>query len=72
MNVLSRKKAARRANQSLRNLERQIAVGEGPPTIQLSPRRIGIAEDDLDAWLASRRRVPPRSQERAKSGTGRR
>jgi hypothetical protein len=41
-----------------RTLERLLAVGEGPPTIQVSKRRVGIAESDLDAWLNSRRRVP--------------
>ena len=59
MNVMSRREAARRTNQSLRNLERLLARGEGPPIIHLSPRRIVIAEVDLSAGLASRRRVPP-------------
>jgi hypothetical protein len=72
MNVLSRREAARRAQQSLRSLERQIAVGEGPPIIRLSQRRIGIAEEDLEAWLASRRRVPPGSEDREETVIGRR
>jgi hypothetical protein len=63
MNVLSRREAARRAQQSLRSLERQIAVGEGPPTVRLSQRRIGIFEEDLVKWLVSRRRLPPGSRE---------
>jgi hypothetical protein len=42
-----------------RTLERLLAVGEGPPTIQVSKRRVGIVEDDLISWLNSRRRVPP-------------
>ena len=42
-----------------RTPERLLAVGEGPPTIQVSKRRVGIVEDDLISWLNSRRRVPP-------------
>ncbi len=44
---------------SVRHLERMIAVGEGPPIIKLGPRAVGIAEDDGEAWLASRRVTPP-------------
>jgi predicted DNA-binding transcriptional regulator AlpA len=35
---------------------RIIALGEGPPVLQLSPRRIGIKESDNAAWQASRAR----------------
>jgi hypothetical protein len=42
-----------------RTLERLLAVGEGPPTIQVSKRRVGVSEDDLVKWLNSRRRAPP-------------
>ena len=57
--VLSKKKAAERANVSLRHFERLIANGEGPPLVRLGPRRVGIIEEDSDAWLRSRRSVPP-------------
>jgi hypothetical protein len=36
-----------------------LAVGEGPATIQISKRRVGIAEDDFENWLRSRRRPRP-------------
>jgi predicted DNA-binding transcriptional regulator AlpA len=35
---------------------RIIKRGEGPPVLQLSPRRIGIRESDNAAWQASRTR----------------
>jgi predicted DNA-binding transcriptional regulator AlpA len=33
---------------------RMIKRGEGPPVLQLSPRRIGIRESDNARWQASR------------------
>ena len=58
--ILSKKEfAEQRMGRSVRHLERMIAIGEGPPIIKLGPRAVGIAEDDGDAWLASRRVVPP-------------
>jgi predicted DNA-binding transcriptional regulator AlpA len=33
---------------------RIIKRGEGPPVLQLSPRRIGIRESDNAAWQAAR------------------
>lgn len=48
--------AARRAGLSSRTLQRLWAVGEGPPRIELSPRRVGVLESDLSAWIAARRR----------------
>src|SRR5262249_2849542 len=33
---------------------RILKAGEGPPVLQLSPRRIGIRESDNAAWQASR------------------
>jgi hypothetical protein len=56
MQVLSLDQAAFRAGVVRRTLERLLAVGEGPPTIQVSKRRVGVAEADLEAWLNSRRR----------------
>ena len=58
--ILSKKEfAEQRMGRSVRHLERMIAIGEGPPIIKLGPRAVGIAEDDGEAWLASRRVVPP-------------
>lgn len=59
MKILTRKETAARGAISLRHLERLIGNGEGPPIIRLGARRIGIAEEDLDQWLASRRNLPP-------------
>jgi predicted DNA-binding transcriptional regulator AlpA len=58
--ILSKKEfAEQRMGRSVRHLERMIAVGEGPPIIKLGPRAVGIAEEDGEAWLASRRVTPP-------------
>jgi predicted DNA-binding transcriptional regulator AlpA len=59
MQVLSLDQAAMRAGIVRRTLERLLAVGEGPSVIQLSKRRVGIAEADLQRWLNSRRRPAP-------------
>jgi hypothetical protein len=39
-------------------LRTQIAKGEGPPVIRLSPKRLGIRDSDWDEWLNSRRVAP--------------
>jgi hypothetical protein len=39
-------------------LRTQIARGEGPPVIRLSPKRLGIRDSDWNEWLDSRR-IPP-------------
>jgi predicted DNA-binding transcriptional regulator AlpA len=59
MQILSLDQAAMRAGVVRRTLERVLAVGEGPATIQISKRRVGIAEDDFENWLRSRRRPRP-------------
>ncbi len=59
MRVLSYDEAAGRAGFVRRSLERLIACGEGPAIVHISPRRRGILESDLDAWLVSRRRPAP-------------
>jgi predicted DNA-binding transcriptional regulator AlpA len=57
--ILSKKQSAARINRSERHLERLLAAGEGPPVIRLGARAVGIDEDDLAAWIAKRRVVPP-------------
>jgi predicted DNA-binding transcriptional regulator AlpA len=54
--VLSKQEVARRLGCSERNVDRLITAGEGPPLIQISPRRVGVLTSDFDAWLAARRR----------------
>ena len=41
---------------SVRNVDRLIAEG-ALPVIEISPRRVGIRQSDLDKFIASRRRV---------------
>jgi predicted DNA-binding transcriptional regulator AlpA len=57
--ILSKRQFAERIGRSVRHLERLISEGEGPPIVRLGVRAVGIDEDDGDAWLASRRVVPP-------------
>jgi predicted DNA-binding transcriptional regulator AlpA len=59
MQVLSYNEAAARAGIVRRTLERLISIGEGPATIELSARRRGILDRDLEAWLLKRRRPAP-------------
>jgi hypothetical protein len=59
MQVLSYNEAAAKAGIVRRTLERLITVGEGPATIELSARRRGILDRDLEDWLLKRRRPAP-------------
>jgi predicted DNA-binding transcriptional regulator AlpA len=59
MQVLSYNEAAAKAGIVRRTLERLISVGEGPATIELSARRRGILDRDLENWLLKRRRPAP-------------
>jgi hypothetical protein len=59
MQVLSYDEAAARAGFVRRTLERLISIGEGPAVINLSVRRRGILERDLEEWLLKRRRPAP-------------
>jgi hypothetical protein len=59
MQVLSYNEAAARAGIVRRTLERLISLGEGPATIELSARRRGILDRDLESWLLGRRRPAP-------------
>lgn len=57
--ILSKKQFAEKIGRSERHLERLISTGEGPPVIKVGVRAVGIAEDDGDRWIASRRVLPP-------------
>jgi predicted DNA-binding transcriptional regulator AlpA len=59
MKVLDYNEAAKRGKITRRTLERQIADGVGPATVQLSKRRVGIFESDFETWLLKRRRPAP-------------
>jgi len=69
--VLSYDEAAGRAGFVRRTLERLISVGDGPAVINLSVRRRGILESDLENWLLGRRLPPPAAPEGGKRGRGR-
>ncbi len=57
--ILTKRQFAERIGKSVRHVERLIGAGEGPPTISLGLRAVGIGADDADAWLKSRRVTPP-------------
>jgi predicted DNA-binding transcriptional regulator AlpA len=59
MQVLSYNEAAAKVGVVRRTLERLIAIGEGPAVINLSVRRRGILDSDLETWLLKRRRPEP-------------
>jgi hypothetical protein len=59
MQVLSYNEAAARAGIVRRTLERLISLGEGPATVEVSKRRRGVLDRDLDDWLLKRRRPAP-------------
>lgn len=59
MQVLSLDQAAFRAGIVRRTLERLLSEGTGPAKVQLSRRRVGIIEADLEAWLLKRRHPAP-------------
>lgn len=59
MKVLNYYEAAERAGIVRRTLERMISLGEGPATVEVSKRRRGVLDVDLDAWLLTRRRPAP-------------
>ncbi len=55
--VVMEAEAARMLSVSMRHLQRLRAEGEGPPIVNLGPRRIGYILADVEAWLAGRRVV---------------
>jgi predicted DNA-binding transcriptional regulator AlpA len=59
MPIKSKREFAARANCSVRHLERLISSGLGPPIVRLGVRKIGIEESDGEAWIRSRKVMPP-------------
>jgi predicted DNA-binding transcriptional regulator AlpA len=53
------KSFAKKIGVSQRHIQRLIAAGEGPVLTELGKRIKGVADDDGDAWLARRRKLPP-------------
>jgi predicted DNA-binding transcriptional regulator AlpA len=56
MRIVGVNEAARIANLGRQTLLRLVAENDGPPVVQLSPRRVGFIEEDLEKWLRGRRR----------------
>ena len=71
MKVLSYNECAARAGIVRRTLERAIADGYGPPVIEITARRRGVLETDLEAWLIARRRPAPMPSAVPSPGRGR-
>ena len=59
MIVITKKEAAKRLGVCEMTLSRLISEGEGPATIRLARRRVGILESDLAAWIVARRKPSP-------------
>ena len=59
MRILSLTEVAARLGCSRRTVERAISIGEGPTLTRISVGRIGVAEPDYEAWVASRRMPQP-------------
>jgi hypothetical protein len=57
--VLSLDEVAALAGCSRRTIEREIAVGRGPATVDLSARRRGVTIPDFKAYISARRRPAP-------------
>lgn len=59
MPIKSKKQFAALHNMSVRHLERLMASGQGPPIVRLGVRKKGIDDEDGEAWIRSRKVVPP-------------
>jgi hypothetical protein len=57
--LLRFKDCAAREDISLRQFQRRLARGEGPPVVQLGPRTFRVLEEDHDEHLRARRKLPP-------------
>ena len=53
------KSFAKKIGMSERHVQRLIAAGEGPVLTELGKRIKGVTDNDGDAWLAGRRKLPP-------------
>jgi predicted DNA-binding transcriptional regulator AlpA len=62
MRILSLTEVAALEGCSRRTVERAIGVGLGPSLVQISQRRVGVREEDYEAWVVRRRRPAPGSK----------
>jgi len=59
MKTVNRLKSfAKNIGMSERHVQRLIAAGEGPVLTELGKRIKGVTDEDGDAWLAARRKLP--------------
>lgn len=63
--VITVRQAAEVIGLSVATFRRVIQAGDGPPLIQLSPRRQGIRESHLSEWLNARLRQHEDDEEAA-------
>ncbi len=56
LKILPGKECAVRALISLRQWQRILARGDGPPIVEISAQRSGCIESDFEEWVRSRRR----------------
>ena len=68
--ILTTDQAAARLALGRSTLEKWRCVGNGPKFIKLGTRRVGYHTDDVDAWIASRRRAST-SEIETRPGPGR-
>jgi excisionase family DNA binding protein len=68
LQVINLTEAAKRLGVHRRSLERLIEDGTGPAVVFLTPRRRGVTEPALEAWIKSRElKVAPRRARKAKA-----
>ncbi len=60
-NILKKKKVMDRVGLSAATIWRQEKAGLFPNRVQLTKRRVGWFEDEIDAWMDSRVRFNQRS-----------
>lgn len=54
MRLLPRKAVVDRTGIGLRTMYKLIEVGKFPHPVQLSARRVGWVEDEVEAWMAEK------------------
>jgi predicted DNA-binding transcriptional regulator AlpA len=54
MKVLTRHETAAKLGVNVRTVDRLHTQGEGPRRIQLTSRRCGYTDEEVDAWVANR------------------
>jgi prophage regulatory protein len=58
MKILRRPEVEAQTGLSYPTIYRHIQAGTFPPQVQLGPNSVGWIEEEIDAWIASRRRGP--------------